>query len=168
MIMKRYILQPFVTVLLLILISSISLRGQDLSFTINLDKATYHKGDTVKCIMTLTNNSNKNLVINNRFLVNRPLSPHEISFEFIGPDMKPVTFISKINASSQSKKYIVLKPGNSQTKTYQLTEDFELTGTGNYSVTAYYNNRFDAPASLKMSSAWKGNLISNKVSFTIN
>jgi hypothetical protein len=167
MIMKRFILQPFVTIIMVILISSVNVRSQDLSFTIKLDKTTYHKGDTVKCFMTLKNNSNKNLVINNRFLVNRPLGPHEISFEFTDPDLKPVPFISKINASLQSKNYILLKPGNAETKTYLLTEDFELTGAGNYSVTAFYDNHLDAPALSKMPSAWKGSLISNKINFTI-
>jgi len=166
--MKRFILQPIVTVMMVILVLSVNVRGQDLSFTIQLDKTSYNKGDTVKCKMTLKNISNNNLVVNNRFLVNYPGGPHEISFLIIDPGLKSVQFSSMINASSKSEHFMVLPAGKTETKTYILSEDFELTEKGNYSITGYYDNHFDAPVSLKMRSAWKGILISNKVNFTIN
>lgn len=167
MIMKRFILHQLVALIMVILIASGNLNGQDLSFTIKLDKTAYNKGEQISCTMMLKNISSKDLVVNNRFLVNRPGGPHEISFQIMDPGMKMVPFSSKVNASSKSKKFLVLHPGKTEIRTYILTEDFDLTETGNYNIAAFYENRVDAPASLKLSSSWKGNLISNKVNFTL-
>lgn len=165
--MKKIILHPVLAAIMIILVSSGYLNGQELSFTISLDKTNYNKGEQISCTMMLKNISSKDIVVNNRFLVNRPSGPHEISFQITDPDIKMVPFSSKVNASSKSKKFLILHPGQTEIRTYILTEDFELTETGNYNIAAYYENRFDAPALSKMTAAWKGNLKSNKVNFTL-
>ena len=152
---------------MLLLIVPGKARGQDLSFTISLDKTAYNKGDQVKCTMMFKNTSKKDMVINNRMLVNNPNGPHEISFQILDPGVKQVRFASLVNASAESKKFLVLHPGKTETKIYLLTEDFELNEPGNYNIVGYYQNRYDAPVSLKMAPSWKGTLLSNKVNFTI-
>lgn len=141
--------------------------AQDLSFTIKLDKTNYKKGEPVSCIMMLKNMSKKDIVINNRFLVNRPTGPHEVSLQVIDPNLEQLPFTSKVNASFTSKKFIVLHPGITEMKTYIITEDFDLTEAGDYSVTAYYENTKN-PAGLTIKQpAWTGTLISNKVIFKL-
>ena len=107
------------------------------------------------------------LVVNNRFLVNWPSGPHEVSFQITDPGMKMIPFSNKVNASMESNEFIVLHPGKTETATYILSKRFEFTETGNYNVTAYYENRYDPPASLNMAPSWKGDLKSNKVIFTL-
>ena len=115
----------------------------------------------------ISNLGKKDIVINNRFLVNRPTGPHEVSLQVIGPDLKQVPFESKINAGVTSNKYIVLHPGNTETDTYLLTEDFSLYKPGAYSVTAYYENTQSQAGPAFKQPAWMGTLISNKVVFKI-
>ena len=149
------------------LISTGNLFAQELSFSIKTDKTTYRKGEPVSCSLILKNVSGKEIVINNRFLVNRATGPHEITLQVINPGLHPVPFSSKVNASYQSNMYTKLLPGKTITNKYVLTEDHEISDTGNYTITAYYENLKDAPASLKLPASWKGTLISPKVSFTI-
>ncbi len=152
---------------MVILVASGNLNGQDLSFAIKLNKTEYNKGEPVNCTMTLKNTGNQDLVVNNRFLVNVPSGPHEISFQVLDSGLNRIPFSTKVNASRESNEYIVLHPGQSEAATYLLSKRFNLTEAGIYFVEAYYENRFDAPASLHMSASWKGSLKSNKVIFTI-
>ena len=165
--MKRIILHPLVAVIMVILVGAGNLNGQDLSFTIKLNKAEYDKGEPITCTMILKNTGRQDLVVNNRFLVNVPSGPHEISFQVLDPGLNMLPFTSKVNASIESNEYIVLHPGQTEAATYLLSKRFEMAVTGNYSIEAYYENQFDAPASFNMSSPWKGSLKSNKVIFTL-
>ena len=148
------------------LIASGNLNGQDLSFTIKLNKE-YTKGEPVSCTMILKNTGSKDLTVNNRFLVNRPSGPHEVSFQVTNQNMNLIPFSAKINASRDSKEFIVLHPGQTDSATCNLSELFEITETGVYYVEAYYENQFDPPGSLKMPSSWKGSLKSSKIIFTL-
>lgn len=149
------------------LIASGNLNGQDLSFTIKLDKSEYNKEEKVSCTMILKNTGAKDIVINNRFLVNRSGGPHEVSFQVTDQNMNVIPFSTKVNASRESKEFIILHPGQSDSATYNLSKRFQMAEAGVYYVEAYYENQFDPPASLNMSSSWKGNLKSNKIIFTL-
>lgn len=165
--MKKMILHPLVAALMIMLATPGNLKAQELSFTISLDKASYNKGEPVKCSMMLKNSGNKDLVVNNRFLVNLSNGPHEISLQILDPDLYSVPFVSLIRASFDSDKFILLRPGNTASKIYTVTDDFDLVKAGKYSITAYYENQSDAPAKAKMPGAWKGSLISNKIIFNL-
>jgi hypothetical protein len=117
--------------------------------------------------MTLKNTGTRDLVVNNRFLVNRPSGPHEVSFQVTDQNMNMIPFAAKVNASRESNEFIVLHPGQTDSATYILSKRFNMTEAGVYYVEAYYENSFDPPGPLKMPSAWKGNLKSNKIIFTI-
>jgi hypothetical protein len=165
--MKKFIIQSFVTAFMIFLFTAGHVNGQDLVFTIKLNKTSYKKGEPVTCTMMLKNISKNNLVVNNRFLVNRPAGPHDISFELIDPDLNTVTFNTKIKAAFESKDYILLAPGKTESATYLLSKRFELLKTGSYKLTAYYENKYDAPAELNMPAAWKGSLHSNSTVLNI-
>ena len=165
--MKRVILHPLLAVIMVILFAAGNLKGQDLSFTIKLNKTEYNKGEPINCTMTLKNTGKKDLVVNNRFLVNVPSGPHEISFLVLDSGLNRIPFSAKVNASRESNEYIVLHPGQTEEATYLLSKRFDMAEAGVYNIEAYYENRFDAPASLNMASSWKGSLKSNKVIFTI-
>lgn len=154
---------------MLILIAAVGHQSPEaLSFSIKLDKSNYNKGEPVKCSLILKNNSTKDIVVNNRFLVNLPMGPHEISFQIFDRDLKQVLFTTKINAGFESNRFILLHPGTTEVKTYILSDHFDLTEKGNYSIVAYYENKNDPPAALKLPSAWKGTLMSNKVVITMH
>jgi hypothetical protein len=165
--MKKMILYPLVASMMIMLAASGNLKSQELSFTISLDKASYNKGEPVKCLFELKNTGKRDLVVNNRFLVNMPDGPHDISLVITGPGMLPALFISQINAGSPTNEFVLLKPGKSVTKTYKLSEDFLLSEVGKYSIVAYYENKSNPLASLKLPDSWKGTLISNKANFSL-
>lgn len=165
--MKKFISQSIVAILLLLFFAAGHINAQELVFTIKLNKTNYKKGEPVTCTMMLKNISKNNLVVNNRFLVNVPAGPHDISFQIIGPDMNPVPFAAKIKAAFESTDYILLASGKTESATYLLSKRFDLSKTGSYKLTAYYENKYDAPAALIMPPAWKGSLHSNSIAFTI-
>lgn len=164
--MKKYICSLFTIALTVVLITSGSVQAQ-LSLSLRFTKSAYELGSPVSCVIALKNTSATALVVNNRFLVNLPTGPREIALQVIDPSLQVVPFTSRVNASSETDKYIVLQPGSSTSITYTLTDDYELVAKGKYSVTAYYENRFEAPTSSGLSAAWKGRLKSNKASFTL-
>jgi hypothetical protein len=165
--MKNMIIYPFMSAVMLMLTAAGNLKAQDLSFTIKLDKTNYNKGEPVKCTMELKNTGKKNLVVNNRFLVNMPAGPLEVSLVITGPDNHLVPFTSLVRASFESDEYVTLRPENTTMNVYTLTNDFDLVKDGNYSIIAYYQNKNDAPAALEMPAAWKGTVISNKLNFSL-
>ena len=135
----------------------------DLSFSIKLNKTKYKKGEPVNCTMTLKNTSQKDMVINNRFLVNHPMGTREISFQIIGPDLQQVPFVVKINAGIKSRKFRALHPGQSDSHDIELSYYFDMETPGKYSVVGYYENTDDSPDSMHLTPAWKGQLVSNKL-----
>lgn len=165
--MKSIMLYPIIASVMMMLATTGNLMGQDLGFTIKLDKTSYKKGEPIICTLMLKNISNKDILINNRFLVNRPNGAHEVSLLLIDPNLLQVPFETKINASFSSDSYIVIHPGNTEQSTYIITEDFYLTKTGDYAVTAYYENTENPAGTAFKQPAWKGTLISNKITFKI-
>ena len=153
--------------ILLLSINPVLAQPAELSFTIKLDKTTYKVNEPMKCSMILKNESAGDIVVNNRFLVNLPGGPLEVSFQLIGPDLKPAIFQKLINAPRKSNHFHLLHPGESVSKPYMLTGVFDISQKGQWNVAAYYKNKQDTPPELKLASAWMGQLVSNKVNFTI-
>jgi hypothetical protein len=165
--MKKIIIYQFVILIMAMMFFYTDMEGQELSFSIKLDKAAYKRGAPINCTMTITNTGNTDIVLNNRFLVNYPDGPHEVSLQLIGPDLKQVPIASLIRAGFQSKRFMVLKPGSSEADVYRITDNYKLDKPGKYSVVAYYENKNDTPKELNIGASWKGTLLSNKESFSI-
>lgn len=162
------IIYPFMSAIMLMLAVTGKLRAQELSFTIKPDKTNYNKGEPVMCTLSLKNTGTKDIIVNNRFLVNIPDGPHDVSLVITGPNLLTALFISQINAGLPTDEFILLHPGNTTTKNYLISGDFLLSEAGSYSIVAYYENKTDPKASLKLPSAWKGTLISTKVWFNLH
>lgn len=154
--------------LFLLLLSPDTAQAQGLTFTISFDKTVYAVGDSIVCTMTLKNTGTTALVVNNRFLVNNPMGPHEVVLQAINPALKPVPLAVKINAGKQSKKYLLLLPGSTTQKVIPFSYYFNCIMKGQYTVTGFYENKLNAPASMALPSAWKGRLRSAKATFTLN
>ena len=165
--MKKIFILFFATALFILPLTGGRLNAQQLEFSISLDKKTYAKGEPVKCTMTIKNISAQNLVVNNRFLVNLPNGPHEVSFVITDPANHQLLFMSRIRASFNSDEFIMLQPGKSTTEVYDLNEDYQFSASGNYTVLAYYENKSNAPANSGFANPWKGVLISNKTFFSL-
>ena len=81
--------------------------------------------------------------------------------------MNTVPFTSKIKAAFESTDYIVLAPGKTVSLDYLLSKRYSLVKTGTYKLTAWYENKQNAPAALNMQPAWKGILNANSTVLTI-
>jgi hypothetical protein len=167
-VMKKRIAPFFMAALFILPLIPGKLNAQGLSFSISLDKKSYAKGEPVKCTMTLKNNGKQNIVVNNRFLVNLPNGPHEVSMVITDPTNHQLSFNSRVRASFESDVFTVLQPGKITTRIYDLTGDYLFSDTGNYNILAYYENKSNAPANSKIGNPWKGTLISNKSFFSLH
>jgi len=142
-------------------------QSPDLTFSLNLNKSAFNAGETIQCNIMLKNTSSKDIVVNKRFLVNYPGGPHEVWLEIIGPNLKQIPFVIKINAEPGTGVFTLLKASQSVSGSYPLTNQFELAGPGRYSIKAYYENQVDPNSSTGLKTAWKGSLVSEKLNFTI-
>lgn len=165
--MKKMFSYLLIAGILPLLIGTGKAQSQELEFSIRLDKTSFTKGEAVRCTMTIKNTSKKPLVVNSRLLVNLPNGPHEVSLLISDPDNHLVIFTSLVRASFQSDEFVNLAPGASASTGYTISNDFDFTKAGAYSIVAYYENKSDPPPSQNMKPAWKGTLVSNKTSFSI-
>lgn len=140
----------------------------ELSLTLSLDKAIYNRGESVLALATLSNITNKDLLINSRVAINFPTAPdllRDIMFNIYKPSGNLSSFIARVNIRpATSNDFIILPAGEKFEIHYNLAKYYNLNEIGNYSVTAIYNNIID-PEGNRI--AWKGEVSSNEVLFTI-
>lgn len=146
-----------------------------LKFDIEFEKTVFKEGQPVKCIMVLANTGKSPLIVNKRFLVNRPFPmPHEVYFVIKDEKGNELFFQLMIRAGEPKSGDFVELPGgrnikNSdifgiiESKGYDLTKAYDLKKPGVYTVSAVYENRTE-PEGMKV---WTGRLISNTVKITI-
>jgi hypothetical protein len=147
--------------------------GEELELAIELEKSVYRLDEQIFCKITLTNRGSESLAVNRRLLVNTPHAPppyREITFDVLSPSENPVQFGTKINVGSPGEEdIIVLEPGSSVDRTYELTKDFDFDELGEYTVQATYENQSDlgrGPGDRK-GGVWIGRLESNILNFQI-
>ncbi|MFC1482642.1 hypothetical protein ACFL56_00110 [Candidatus Margulisiibacteriota bacterium] len=153
-------MKKILTTFLLILCIT-SLQTVPVSLTINTEKNTYNQNEKIVCNLALTNTTSENITVNTRFLVNYHLySEHEVVFYITGPDGKEKLLQPVIFAGLPGPWYFQkVEPGVSKNKKYNLTENFNLTATGNYTISAHYNNRYQ--------DGWVGRVDSNTIQVQI-
>lgn len=117
---------------------------------------------------TLTNVGTVPAFVNSRLLVGGPTTPREIALEFLGPDKRPRTFRSLVNASATSRSWQRLEPGASVSVVVDLEADYDLSMKGYYDVQATYENAQDAPAGASDLPSWKGRVVSPVLRFERN
>lgn len=140
---------------------------QDLRLRIEFEKSSYRSDEPIVCRVLIENVSDKYLTVNNRMLVNIATGPHELRFQILGPDKTSVPFVTKIRASFESDQFMLLPPSQVTGLLYDLRKDHPLTQRGTYTVRAYYENKNEAPAQVKLPPAWRGSLESNRASFSL-
>ena len=151
-----------------IILSGISVAAQpQLRLNLKLDKAQYAAGEAVIARITLENLGSSDVVVNSRLLVNRPIGPHELFFNIIGPDRKVVRFKAHIRASFESREFVTLKSKQVLERTYNLSWVHAFDMPGEYTATLFYENKHDPPSELQLAPAWKGRVKSNPVKFMI-
>lgn len=139
----------------------------ELRLTLQLEKTQFSAGEPIVARTLIENLSPIDVVINRRLLVNRTIGPHEIFFQITGPDGKLVPLAARIRDSFESREFLVLGTKRVYGKLYDLTKEHELKTGGEYTLTAFYENKQDAPPALNLAPAWKGRLKSNSVKFSI-
>ena len=139
----------------------------ELRLTLQLESTQFRAGEPIVVRVLIENVSPIEVVINRRLLVNRTIGPHELFFQIRGPDGKLVPLAARIRDSFESREFLLLGTKRVYGKLYDLAKEHELVAAGEYTVTAFYENKQDPPPVLKLSSAWKGRLKSNSVKFSI-
>ncbi|HLG18044.1 MAG TPA: hypothetical protein VJH03_26620 [Blastocatellia bacterium] len=147
--------------------SSFQARAPELRLTLQLEETQYSAGEPIIARVLIENLSPTDVVINRRLLVNRPIGPHEIFFQITGPDGKLVPFEARIRESFESREFMTLETKQIFGRLYNLARSHTFETPGEYTVTAFYENKQDAPPALKLPPAWKGRLKSTPVKFSI-
>lgn len=146
-----------------------------LKFDIKFEKTVFKEGQPVRCTMVLANTGKSPLIVNKRFLVNRPFPmPHEVYFVIKDEKGNELPFQLMIRAGEpKAGDFVELSVGKNikssdvfgiiASEGYDLTEAYDLKKPGVYAVSAVYENR-NEPEGMKV---WTGRLISNTVKITI-
>lgn len=145
----------------------------ELALLISLDKSTYEPDEVVSSKIILRNDGDQPVLVNKRLNCNvrrkvtGPPNPFgEIGFQVIAPSGQELSFLSKINTGfPKLKHFIELQPGEFVDNVCLISGHYHLAQEGIYSIQAFYENQFD-PAS-KDTSAWKGQLSSEVITFSI-
>ena len=147
--------------------SSFQARPPELRLVLQLEKTQYNAAEPIAARILIENLSPIEVVINSRLLVNRPIGPHEIFFQIIGPDGKVVPFETLVHDTFDGHTFMVLESKRVFGKLYNLRRAYPLKAPGEYTITAFYENKQEAPAALNLAPAWKGRLKSNSVKFSV-
>jgi hypothetical protein len=147
--------------------TSFQARPPELRLLLQLEKTEYSTTGPVVVRIQIENLSPIEVVINSRLLVNRAIGPHEIFFQITGPDGKVVPFETRVDDTLDSRKFMVLESKRVFGKLYNLRRAYPLEAQGEYTLTAFYENKQDTPAAMNLAPAWKGRLKSNSVKFSV-
>jgi hypothetical protein len=142
-------------------------RPPELRVVLQLEKTQYSATEPIVARILIENLSPIEVVINSRLLVNRPIGPHEIFFQITGPDGKVVPFETRVHDTFDSRKFMVLESKRVFGKLYDLRRAYPLESPGEYTITAFYENKQDTPAAMNLAPAWKGRLKSNSAKFSV-
>lgn len=141
-----------------------------LSLTLSLDSSVYHSGEPIMASLTIMNIGEEDLVVKKRMIVNHFFAPEpyrDIAFMIFTSSGEDAPYMLRPNTDPPSlEDFITLSPGGVIEGTFELQRFYLIDEMemGDYSVTAFYINQFD-PGDGTI--AWKGELESNQVDFTL-
>ena len=136
----------------------------ELRLTLNVENGTVRGSDPIRVRILVENRSAVDVVLNRRMIINKPTHPGEIYFKVTSPTGKSVPFESQLRVRPDSTQFMVLRTQEVFGTLYDLRKDHEFTEKGEHTLTAFYENKDEAPASLSMPyPAWKGRLQSATV-----
>ena len=138
-----------------------------LELTLELDKITYSSQDDIKTKVILKNSGDKPLLVNGRLALNSPDAPdefREVSLLITNNIGDELPFSARVNIGEpKDKDFKELVSHQSIEREYSLRSVFELSKASKYSARAVYQNQADP----SVGAAWKGEVTSNTVSFTV-
>jgi len=140
----------------------------DLTIALRMDKTNYKPGEPIRALMTLKNAGSKDIVVKQRVAVNLPGMPGEVRdivFMIKGPlgDVHPSFRVTVRHLLPED--FVVLSPGETIEKSFDIQKIYDLTDIGPYSVSVVYQNAQDPGPFHRR--AWKGEITSNVVDFEI-
>ncbi len=141
-----------------------------LNLSLSLSKDTFRPDEPVEGTFTLRNAGAEPALVNARLGINTPHAPQEfreLALNVTGPAGQPLDFMARVNVGDpEDQDFKLLQPGESVESTYALSDYFLLEQPGAYQVHATYQNRSD-PSHANGHAAWKGEVTSNPVTFTL-
>jgi len=143
-------------------IESIEPVDSELTFTISSDKQIYSLNEEIFITMSLRNNSDKPLIVNEFLLSDRTPRPFGVvAFTIYGPTGDLLIFhVFQDYLSPPSKYFVPLSPNDSTSEKTTISSEYNFDQIGIYTISAEYNNQIDSPDGRE---AWKGTLESNTI-----
>jgi len=144
-----------------------------LSLTIKLDKGTYGSNEDIMVSVILMNNDNSSIIVKKRMLPGytpddkRHLDNYrDVRYYITSPSGAEVFSRWRFDAPPLSTENFVTLPSKGRIEQeFNLQDDFVLDEFGTYQMYMVYYNNYDPSI---FSSAWKGELVSNTVTFEIS
>jgi hypothetical protein len=176
--MKKSFLSITVVILLFVLITGgcrnkkplDTVQGADmLNLTLTTDKDIYTPGEDIRATVVLSNEQADTVLVNQRMASNILELIGDLGetyFVILDPAGEELVFSAHVRVGfPQISDFAELEPGEWTSQRYVLNEDYYIAGKlGVYAVQAIYRNDHD-PGDGR--SAWKGELVSDVVYFTI-
>lgn len=139
---------------------------QMLKLSIEVRKREYSKDEIIVSTIHLTNVSMSPILINQRLLINFKISEGEIYFVIYDREGKECRFQQLIVPRElKDKDFIFINPGETISKSVDLSKNFGLKEPGEYTIQAFYRNTHDYEKLGQR--AWKGEIMSNRISLKI-
>ena len=140
-----------------------------LELVLTLDKAVYGLNEPITATIVLTNKSAQPILVQGRLAVNwdgAPSDHRDLCLVILNPQGEKAWFEPLINmGSAQDKHFVTLAPGKSLERIFPVLGAYTLDEVGEYTIQAVYQNQRDPSTGQQ---AWKGELKSNPIHFTIN
>jgi hypothetical protein len=138
----------------------------ELSFSISSNKQIYSFNEEIFITMTLRNDSNKPIIVNNPLISDRrlPKPLGVVAFTIYSPTGNILLFNVIRDCTRPSSEFILLQPNESTSKRNAVTKDYHFDQVGIYTISAEYSNLIAPPDG---TTAWKGTLASNKITIEV-
>ena len=133
-----------------------------------LDRDSYSLGESITAKVVLKNEGTSSQIVNGRLSLNSAVTPQpfrEIAFAIFDPTGAEVGFALKVNRGfPEADDFKELRPGETIEDEYPIHKYYILNKPGKYTIQSIYQNQSDPGDGRE---AWKGELKSNVVSFTV-
>ena len=138
-----------------------------IELTLVLDQTAYRAPARPRATIRITNAGAMPQVVNKRFALNYGDAAGyecEVKLFIRNSAGDELPFTARVNIGDPTDRHFVeLGPGQSLEREYDLARTYDLTAPGRYTIQALYQNETDPSAG----PAWKGELKSNIISFSI-
>jgi len=141
---------------------------ESLTLSLEASKDVYQLSEPVYVSLAIANASNFDLVIKNRMAVNtwsEAITRRDVVFIVKMPSGSISSYRPRSHVNIvENSDFILLAPGEIVEHTYDLSSLYNIDEYGAYSAFAIYQNSSDPSDGV----AWRGELVSNVILFTIN